>query len=200
MFVDRDGVICWNRSDHVKSWEEFEFLPGALEALVCLSEADLAIVVVTNQAIVNRGIVPEGVVRDIHDRMVERVQLAGGRIDQVIYCPHRPDENCGCRKPAQGMISAAAERLGLDVAGSYLIGDACTDILAGQAAGCARCYLVLTGRGLEQLSRCYALVGGGFTVVRNLGMAVKDILSREELVQHQPADLLHAEAASVLQG
>ena len=81
VFLDRDGVICRNRRDHVKSWEEFVFLPGSLAALARLAAAPVRIVVVTNQAVINRGIVPVATVEDIHARMVDAIHAAGGRVD-----------------------------------------------------------------------------------------------------------------------
>jgi len=178
VFVDRDGVICWNRDDYVKNWEEFVFLRGARKALSRLARLELPIIVVTNQSIINRGIVPVEVVEDIHTRMVRAVEAAGGRIDRVVYCPHRPDEGCACRKPKPGLLIAAAEEFGLDLSQSYLIGDAETDMQAGRAVGCRR-YLVLTGRGRRQLIRCWLHGERGFTVVPNLGTAVNAIVRRE---------------------
>jgi D-glycero-D-manno-heptose 1,7-bisphosphate phosphatase len=189
VFIDRDGVICRNREDHVKSWNEFVFLPGALNALARLARLDLPIVVVTNQAIINRHIVTAEVVEDIHSHMVEEVQAAGGRIDRVMYCPHRPDEQCGCRKPQPGMLLQVAEELDIDLCASYVIGDAKTDMQAGQAVGSA-CYLVLTGRGREQLVDCWLDGEIDFEVVPDLGAAVGAILCREYQVQGDLARLL----------
>jgi len=115
VFLDRDGVINHNRSDYVKSWKEFVFLPGALEAIARLAASAYAIVVVTNQSAIGRGIIPVEAVDDIHRRMVRRVQSAGGRIDAVSLCPHRPDEGCLCRKPAPGMLWEAAGQLSIDL-------------------------------------------------------------------------------------
>lgn len=185
VFIDRDGVICRNRTDHVKSWEEFVFLPGAKEALVRLSGADFLIVVITNQAIINRGIVPAEVVEDIHRRMVQEVVTAGGRIDRVVYCPHRPDENCGCRKPQPGMLLQTAREMGVDLARSWLIGDAWSDIAAARRAGCGR-YLVLTGRGRRELIRCWRMGERGFRIALNLDLAVRSLLRRERLLQQTP--------------
>jgi len=179
VFIDRDGVICRNRDDHVKSWQEFVFLAGVLDALASLANSDLSIVVITNQAIVNRRIVSANVVEDIHRRMVTAIELAGGRVDRVVYCPHRPDEGCSCRKPQPGMLLAAAQQMGLDLGPSYLIGDAVTDIQAGHAAGCGSRYLVLTGRGRSQIAHCHRHGIDGFRIVPDLGAAVVDILGRE---------------------
>src|SRR5690349_15225055 len=99
VFVDRDGVINANRVDHVTSWETFKFLPGALDALRLLTRAGIRLAIITNQAIINRGVVPRAVLDDIHRRMLAQIELAGGQIDAVEVCPHRPDELCACRKP-----------------------------------------------------------------------------------------------------
>ncbi|MFQ6101249.1 MAG: D-glycero-alpha-D-manno-heptose-1,7-bisphosphate 7-phosphatase [Anaerolineae bacterium] len=182
IFIDRDGVICHNRADHVKSWKEFVFLPGVLAALARLAHSELSIVVITNQAIINRHIVPVEVVEDIHARMVQAIEAAGGRIDQVMYCPHRPDEHCTCRKPQPGLLLMAAEQLRVALSQSYLIGDAEVDMQAGQAVGCYR-YLVLTGRGRQQLIHCWLHGERGFTVMPNLGAAASAILRRESRVR-----------------
>ncbi|HEY75931.1 MAG TPA: D-glycero-beta-D-manno-heptose 1,7-bisphosphate 7-phosphatase [Thermoflexia bacterium] len=178
VFIDRDGVICRNREDYVKDWEEFHFLPGALDALARLARTDLRVVVVTNQSAINRGIVPVDVVESIHARMVEAIEARGGRIDGIFYCPHRPDEGCNCRKPRPGLLLQAAEALDLDLEGSYLIGDAESDLQAGRAVGCRR-FMVLTGRGRRQLFRCWVHGERGFTVVVNLQAAVDRILRLE---------------------
>lgn len=174
VFLDRDGVICRNRDDYVKSWDEFVFIPGALPALARLAQTDLGIVVVTNQSAINRGIVPRMVVEDIHARMVRAIETAGGRVDLVMVCPHRPDEECDCRKPEPGMLLRAAKELGVDLHRSYFVGDAGSDVKAGQAVGC-KCYLVLTGRGRSELMKCW-MNGRGFRVAADLGMAADHIL------------------------
>jgi D-glycero-D-manno-heptose 1,7-bisphosphate phosphatase len=182
VFIDRDGVICHNQNNHVKSWEEFVFLPDALEALTRLARSDFYIIVITNQAIINRHMVSAEVVEDIHARMVQAIETAGGRVDRVMYCPHRPDEHCTCRKPQPGLLLKAAEELGLDLAHSYLIGDAESDMKAGRAAGCQR-YLVLTGRGRRQLIDCWLHGERGIRVKSNLEAAVNAILRREDRVR-----------------
>jgi len=178
IFLDRDGVICQNRSDHVKSWQEFEFLPQAKRSLAALSQLGLPIVVVTNQAIVNRGITQASVVEDIHRRMVAEIEAAGGRIDKVMYCPHRPEDKCACRKPEPGMLLQAAKEMGIDLANSYFVGDAATDMMAARKVGC-RSFLVLTGRGLQQLAPAFRTVGGEFTISRNLMSAATEIINAE---------------------
>ena len=150
IFLDRDGVLNENRSDYVKNWEEFTFLPGALQALRALSQLNLPIFVVTNQAVVNRELVPRALVDQIHRRMISQIRHVGAAITQVFYCPHLPSEGCGCRKPAPGLLLSAAAQFDIELSRSVLVGDANTDILAGQRAGCMT-VLVLTGRGQEAL-------------------------------------------------
>jgi len=178
VFLDRDGVICRNLGNHVKSWDEFQFLPQAKEAIARLTEAGLPVVVITNQAIINRGIVPASVVEDIHRRMIAEVETQGGRIARVYYCPHRPDEQCGCRKPQTGMLLQAATDLGIVPEDSCLIGDALTDILAAQAVG-IKPYLVLSGRGRHQYLESLRREIDGFCLALNLWEAVEDILRKE---------------------
>ena len=181
VFLDRDGVICQNRSDHVKNWAEFQFLPEAKTGLAALNQLDLPVVVVTNQAIINRGLVTASVVEDIHQRMVAELSDSGGRIDRIIYCPHRPDEGCNCRKPESGMLLQAAEDMGIDLVGSYLVGDAAPDLIAGSRVGCHP-YLVLTGRGPNQIWPAFQTLGGRFTIARNLRDAANHIINNERCI------------------
>jgi D-glycero-D-manno-heptose 1,7-bisphosphate phosphatase len=175
VFIDRDGVINENRPDHVKSWAEFRFLPGALEAVARLARAGLPAFVITNQAIVNRGLVAPETVDQINSRMAREIEARGGRIDAVAYCPHRPEEGCDCRKPRPGLLLDLAERFGIDLEESVFIGDALSDVEAGQACGCGT-ILVLTGRGREQLAEAQAAGRNGFRVADDLASAVDLLL------------------------
>jgi D-glycero-D-manno-heptose 1,7-bisphosphate phosphatase len=177
IFLDRDGVINRNRADHVKSWAEFEFLPGVLLALRHLAQVGWPIVVVSNQAAIGRGLTSVRAVDDIHRRMASIVDAAGGRIDAVLYCPHRPEEKCLCRKPNPGLLLRAAQDLHLDLACSYLVGDAMTDIVAAQRVG-AQPLLVTTGRGQEQLEQYGAQEFRNVFVVVDLLEAVNWIMTR----------------------
>ncbi|MCL5026078.1 MAG: D-glycero-beta-D-manno-heptose 1,7-bisphosphate 7-phosphatase [Chloroflexi bacterium] len=146
IFLDRDGVINRNRDDYVKSWEEFEFLPGAVDALQRLAELRCKVVVITNQSIVNRGIASREAVEDINRRMLQEVAIRGGRIDAVLYCPHRPDEGCRCRKPKPGLLYKARDELNVDLSAALLVGDRISDLEAARAAACRASILVLSGR------------------------------------------------------
>ena len=150
VFLDRDGVINQNRPDHVKSLDEFVLLPGAVQALCLLSDVRMPVVVVSNQAVINRGLVSRVTVHSIHRHMVELARSAGGRIDAVFYCPHRPAEGCACRKPRPGLLEQAAVALEVDLSGSYLVGDALSDVRAALGVR-AQPLMVLTGRGRIQV-------------------------------------------------
>lgn len=153
VFVDRDGVVCENRADYVRSWLDFVFIPGAVEALTSLTLAGARVFVVTNQAVVGKGLISRRTLDGIHEKMIDAVTAAGARVEAVLVCPHHPDDGCACRKPKPGMILEAAERFGVDLGRSYLIGDAASDVEAGALAGC-RTVLVRTGRGTAAAAEC----------------------------------------------
>jgi D-glycero-D-manno-heptose 1,7-bisphosphate phosphatase len=176
IFLDRDGVVCENRSDYVKSWAEVAFLPGAFDALRRLTGADFAIVLVTNQSAVGRGIISYEEATAINRRVVETIRTVGGRIDGAYLCPHHPDANCACRKPRPGLLLQAADELDLDLGRSYLVGDAVSDMQAADAAG-VRGIMVLTGRGREQVREAGLADASPWPVVADLGAAVDYILN-----------------------
>lgn len=180
VFLDRDGVVNENRSDHVKSWDEFVFIPGALEALRRLRQAGWCTIVITNQAIINRGTVARSVVNDINRQMVKTIAHHGGWVHGVFYCPHRPEENCTCRKPAPGLLLQAANRMNLQLDQCYLVGDALTDIQAGYAVGC-QCALVKTGRGRNQLHEVDLSQYPPFHITSDISTAVEWLLHRERV-------------------
>jgi D-glycero-D-manno-heptose 1,7-bisphosphate phosphatase len=175
IFLDRDGVINENRSDYVKSWNEFHFLPESLEAIAKLTQAGYRIIVCTNQAGIARGSISLGALEDIHRRMRTEVANAGGYIDAIYYCPHAKDANCACRKPRPGMLLRAHDELHVDLSESILIGDSITDIRAGQAAG-VHCMLVLTGLGREQLHDHYQDADSPFLISPSLKQAAELIV------------------------
>jgi D-glycero-D-manno-heptose 1,7-bisphosphate phosphatase len=178
IFLDRDGVISENRADHVKSWEEFRFIPGSLAALRWLREAGFRTFVVTNQAVVNRGIVPTAVIDDIHTQMRWHIQQHGGLIDDLNFCPHDTSEGCACRKPRPGMLIQLAAKWNIDLARSYMVGDAWTDMAAGRAANC-RCVMVQTGRGAEHSLMLEARQAPADHIAADLAGAVDWILGQE---------------------
>lgn len=178
VILDRDGVINENRADHVKSCEEFRFITGAREAIARLAQAGVRVFVVTNQAAVNRGLLSAEDIDAINLAMIREIERCGGSVEAVVYCPHRPDERCGCRKPRPGLLQALARDYQFDLGQSVLIGDALTDIQAGRAAGCAN-VMVLTGRGREQLLQVGAASVDDVHIVDDLQAAVDMLLQAE---------------------
>jgi D-glycero-D-manno-heptose 1,7-bisphosphate phosphatase len=175
VFLDRDGVIIEHRDDYVKSIAEVRFIPGAAEALTCLSQRRFLIVIVTNQSAIGRGLVTRAEVDAIHSLIVERIAASGGRVDGIYVCPHRPEDNCACRKPAPGLLLDAARDLGIDLGASVMIGDTVTDALAAQAAG-VRPVLVLTGLGEKHTRELLPPELRRVLKAPNLAAAVEQIL------------------------
>lgn len=155
VFLDRDGVLNRERKDYVKSWAEFEWLASALPTLRRLASWPAPIFVITNQSVIGRGIVAREVVDGIHAQLQRVAKECGGRIDKVYVCPHHPDEGCACRKPAPGLLRQAAAEHQLDLARCVFVGDAVTDALAADAAGC-RSILVRSGRQGDRLDELVA--------------------------------------------
>ena len=135
VFLDRDGVINENRSDYVKCVAEFKILPGAPEAIRLLNECGFLVAIVTNQSAINRGLLSGEELENIHHFMLTELSKYGCRIDAIYYCPHRPDENCSCRKPQPGLLEKAIVDLSIDPKFSWLIGDSDADEEAARKAG-----------------------------------------------------------------
>jgi D-glycero-D-manno-heptose 1,7-bisphosphate phosphatase len=153
VFLDRDGVINRDSPEYIKSWSEFEFLPGSLEAIRQLTAKGFAIIVITNQSAVNRHLISKNELDHMHRLMEEIVRSHGGRIDDIFYCPHIPEDGCDCRKPKPGMIHSARDAYSIDLASSIMIGDSVRDIACARNAGCGQAILVKTGYGIEAEKR-----------------------------------------------
>lgn len=135
VFLDRDGTIC--RDVHyMRRPEQFELLPGVAEGIKLLNELGVKVIVATNQSGVAREYFTEADLEKIHDRMIDELAKRGARIDAIYYCPHHPDDNCGCRKPKTGMLEQAARDLDLDLSKCFIIGDMKLDVETGRNAGC----------------------------------------------------------------
>jgi D-glycero-D-manno-heptose 1,7-bisphosphate phosphatase len=145
VILGRDGVLNVYRDDHVKAPEEWEPVPGALEALARLNHAGWHAVVATNQAGIGRGMIDMASVNAVHAHMHRLLMTAGARVDAVFFCPHTPEEGCDCRKPLPGMMADIGRRYGADLAEVPMVCDTLRDLQAAAAAGCPP-HLVLTGR------------------------------------------------------
>jgi len=184
VFLDRDGTLSVD-SAYPSRYEEISVYPESYEAVKRLNRAGLLAVVVTNQSAVGRGLLTEAALKEIHVRLSDSFAGREARLDAIYSCPHyalsadpRYNEDCGCRKPKPGLALRAAADLGIDLAGSYMVGDKPEDIIFGMNIG-ATPVLVLTGCGREALA---ALREQGIEpahVAENILQAAAWILERE---------------------
>ncbi len=146
IILDRDGVINFDSDKFIKNPEEWKPIPGSLEAIARLCQADYRVVVATNQSGIGRGLFDMPMLNAIHDKMHKACAVAGGRIDAVFFCPHTNEANCGCRKPKSGMLEEIAMRYGINLRGVPAVGDSLRDLeMAARME--AQPILVLTGKG-----------------------------------------------------
>lgn len=152
IILDRDGVINFDSEEYIKSPEEWHPIPGSLEAIAKFNRAGYRVIIATNQSGVARGFYDISTLMKIHEKLLKCVEEAGGRIEEIFYCPHHPDEKCFCRKPQPGMLNQIAKKYSVDMANTFFIGDSMGDVKAAQLAGC-RPLLVLTGNGKKTLGK-----------------------------------------------
>lgn len=149
-FLDRDGTINIDRV-YINDPRLMELIPGAAAAIRRAQDAGYAIVVVTNQSGVGRGIIEPGALPKIHARMEELLLAeAGATIDRYECCVHRPEESCGCRKPLPKMVLEAARQLDIDLRRSVFVGDKLSDVACGNNAGCRYSILLRSGKGVQE--------------------------------------------------
>jgi len=156
ILLDRDGVINKKppKAEYVKNWKEFEFLPGAIDALKLLTKKGYEIIIISNQAGIGRGAMKEKDLKEIHRRFLEICKNEGIDIKGIYYCPHNWDEGCFCRKPKPGMLFKAAADHHFDLTKAIFIGDDERDIIASKRAGC-KAFLVTKKEGLYDIAKNY---------------------------------------------
>lgn len=135
LFLDRDGTLIVDVG-YPRDPSRVELLPGAASALAMARRAGLALVIVSNQSGVARGRITPGEAHAVQRRVEELFAAEGVTFDRTELCFHGPDDGCACRKPAPGMLLAAASALGLDCDACVMVGDKISDVEAGRAAGC----------------------------------------------------------------
>ena len=150
VFLDRDGTLSEERG-FIDRLELIEIFPWTSDAIRLLNRAGFAVVVVTNQSAIGRGIIDLAFLQSVHDALDRHFTKSGARVDRYYFCPHHPDAPlpeyrmaCRCRKPGPGMIEQAAADLGLDLSRSFMVGDRPIDVASGHAAG-VRSVLVRSG-------------------------------------------------------
>ncbi|MBI2993761.1 MAG: D-glycero-beta-D-manno-heptose 1,7-bisphosphate 7-phosphatase [Gammaproteobacteria bacterium] len=173
--LDRDGVINVDSRDYVKSEQEWQALPGSLDAIGRLYRSGYRIVVVTNQAGIAHGKLNAEILAAIHQKMLAHLSQYGGVIEAIFFCPHAPEDHCNCRKPKPGLLRELSRRLRVRLHGVPCIGDKLSDIEAALAVG-ASPILVRTGHGQAIVDA--GEVPHGVPVYANLRAAVDAILSQ----------------------
>lgn len=152
IILDRDGVINEDSDDFIKSPDEWNPIPGSLEAIVRLNQAGYRVTIATNQSGLARGLLDMHTLNRIHDKMRQHLNLLGGNIESIFFCPHGPDDGCTCRKPSPGLLQDTARRLNTSLHNVPVVGDSLRDIQAAQRVG-AKPYLVKTGKGQRTLAK-----------------------------------------------
>lgn len=152
VIVDRDGTINAEPEGILQSPDNWQALPGALDAVARLNHAGYTVVIAAHWPELGRGQVDMATVNAIHARMNKQLAAAGGRIEAIFFCPHAPEDDCSCRKPQPGLLRQIGERYKIDLARVHAVSHSASGAQAAQAAGC-RTHLVLTGRGAPTQTR-----------------------------------------------
>ncbi len=158
VFLDRDGTINYEIKGDLTRPAQLRLYHNVPEALKLLRKAGYKLIVVTNQSLIARGLIPESGLGLIHQRMKQLLVRHGVRIDGIYYCPHHPTRGtvkrftkvCDCRKPEPGMLKKAISDFRVDPKQSFFIGDTLRDMGAAKKIG-IRFILVLTGYGKKTL-------------------------------------------------
>lgn len=184
VFLDRDGTIG-EEMGYVNHIDRFRVFPYAAEAIRHLNEAEIPVIVVTNQSGIARNIFPESLVHEVHKKMVAELAAGGAWIDAIYFCPHKSEDACECRKPNPGLLERAAREHSLDLVASWVVGDRYADLEMAHAAG-GRGILVMTGygRGEYELHRS-TWPRQPEALACNLGDAVRHILRNGGSVQRR---------------
>jgi len=148
--LDRDGVINIDSPDYIKTPEEWNPLPGSIEAIAKLTGSGYRIFIATNQSGIGRGLYTEATYREIEQKMLAMIEDGGGKIEGIFYCPHTPDDRCACRKPQPGLLYEIEKAIQRSLENVVFVGDSRRDLDAAETVG-AKGVLVLTGNGRKTL-------------------------------------------------
>lgn len=153
IILDRDGVINQDSDDYIKSVEEWQPIPGSIEAIARLSQAGYPLGVATNQSGLARGYFDISVLEGMHNKLKELLQAAGGDLHHIAFCPHAPHDDCDCRKPKPGMLDQISAQLNIPLGPNVvMVGDNMADLEVGNARNCTL-ILLKTGKGLRSLEK-----------------------------------------------
>ena len=179
IILDRDGVINHDSEHYIKSPDEWQPIPNSLTAIKHLNDAGFIVTIATNQSGVNRGLLTLDTLHAIHAKMYQHLRQIHAHIDDLVFCPHAPDEECACRKPKAGMILTLMEKWKISPQHTWVIGDALRDVKAGQIAGC-HVSLVLTGKG-EKMFETHKEELKGVPIYSDLAAAVDELIKNNSI-------------------
>lgn len=187
VFLDRDGTVSYEVG-YMNHVSRMRLMPESAEAIRWINRSGFWAVVVTNQSGVARGYFEEPLIHQVNESLRRQLEAAGARLDGIYYCPHHPREGeapwrceCGCRKPATGLLERACQELGVELKGSYLVGDTMVDMRTARNAGLTA-ILVLTGYGRgEYEHRSHLWPFRPDHIAEDLRAAVRWIFEREGL-------------------
>lgn len=176
--LDRDGVINADSDAFIKSVDEWQPLPGSIEAIARLKHAGWQVAVATNQSGIGRGLFDEATLHAMHAKLAALLAEQGAALDLIVWCPHAPGQVCDCRKPLPGLFHQVAQRLGRSLDGAVAIGDSLRDLQAAVAVG-VRPVLVRSGKGERTLAK--GGVPEGTAVYADLAQAVQALLGERSV-------------------
>ena len=175
VFIDRDGVINVDPiGDYIKSWKDFRFETGVLEALKKITDLEIDIILISNQAGIGDGIYPESTLKEIHKNMLKEFEKQGIHIRSTHYCLHGKNAGCKCRKPEIGLFKEAVKGIEYDPEKTFFIGDKATDVEAGKRFG-IKTIFVLTGHGALDQPKLKGKLEPDF-IAKNLPDAVRFLI------------------------
>jgi D-glycero-D-manno-heptose 1,7-bisphosphate phosphatase len=155
VFIDRDGTLI-DDVGYLADPDAVKFIKGSVEGLSALQELGFALVLVSNQSGIARGLISQEQADAVHERFVSALAAEGVELDDVRYCPHGPEDRCSCRKPLPGLILDAAAALGIDRNRSFMVGDSAVDVEAGRRAGCRTIQLGESGGDADFTARSWS--------------------------------------------
>jgi D-glycero-D-manno-heptose 1,7-bisphosphate phosphatase len=180
IILDCDGVINHDPEKYVKSVDEWQPVPGSLQAMGRLYQAGYTLVIVTNQSGIAHGIYGTETLHAMHSKMGRMLEQYGGYVDAVFFCPHAAKENCDCRKPKDGLFQQVKKRYQCDLKNVPTIGDSLCDLQVAKKMG-ARSMLVKTGKGEETISSAEATELEDVAIYENLAAVADAILMESDL-------------------
>ena len=173
--LDRDGVINEDSDLYIKTADEWIPIPGSLEAIANLHIAGYLVVIASNQSGLGRQLFDEYALANIHYKLCSMVEDVGGLVDGIFYCPHQPEDNCLCRKPATGLLEQIEQEYACSLHGCYLVGDSYKDIQAAQSFG-LNPILVRTGNGIRTEQELVSKGSAIIPVFDDLASAVNELI------------------------